>query len=52
MADITTQTIRDTFLDNLPENVTREEGEEFWNAWLDRQREGHEPDMPTPPVGF
>lgn len=27
MADITTQTIRDTFLDNLPENVTREEGE-------------------------
>lgn len=26
MADITTQTIRDTFLDNLPENVTREEG--------------------------
>ena len=27
-------------------------GEEFWNAWLDRQREGHEPDMPTPPVGF
>ena len=52
MADITTQTIRDTFLDNLPENVTREEGEAFWNAWLDRQREGHEPDMPTPPVGF
>lgn len=32
--------------------MTREEGEEFWNAWLDRQREGHEPDMPTPPVGF
>ena len=28
------------------------EGEAFWNAWLDRQREGHEPDMPTPPVGF
>ena len=28
MADITTQTIRDTFLDNLPENVTREEGED------------------------
>jgi hypothetical protein len=53
MADITTQTIRDTFLDNLPENVTRRRrGEEFWNAWLDRQREGHEPDMPTPPVGF
>lgn len=52
MADITTQTIRDTFLDNLPENVTREEGEAFWNAWLNRQREGHEPDMPTPPVGF
>ncbi len=24
----------------------------LWNAWLDRQREGHEPDMPTPPVGF
>ena len=50
MADITTITIRDIFLDNLPENVTREEGEEFWNAWLDRQREGHEPDMPTPPL--
>lgn len=52
MADITTITIRDIFLDNLPENVSRRDGEEFWDAWLDEQRGGVGDEMPTPPVGF
>ena len=50
MADITTITIRDIFLDNLPENVSRRDGEEFWDAWLDEQRGGVGDEMPTPPV--
>lgn len=51
MTDVTTKLIHDTFVQNRPDNVGREEAEELFNHWLELH--GFQPEkQPAAPTGF
>ena len=51
MADVTTKLIHDTFIQNRPDHVGREEAEELFNHWLELH--GFQPEeQPAAPTGF
>ena len=51
MTDVTTKLIHDTFIQNRPDNVGREEAEELFNHWLELH--GFQPEeQPAAPTGF
>lgn len=51
MTDVTTKLIYDTFIQNRPDNVGREEAEELFNHWLEAHSFQPE-EQPIAPLGF